>query len=99
MSTLLELPLNATGTFEVRTESGTDYVLNLGQGMDTIVRRPGLHKPSHGGTDVRLVGDFEPLPLLGLSDVAVHHRASFSAAVGDEVVMFSTTTIEAIDER
>lgn len=97
MSSVIEIPAGTHGMFTIQTETGTQFVLQLADDESTLTRKPGMTRPVHGDAEARQAGDFTALPLLGHSDIAVGHAASFSTADDDgEVALIETSRITSI---
>lgn len=89
---------NAVGTFDVQTAAGTCYVLHL-DGADTVIRKPGLARPVDGEEVTRRPGDFDEHPLIERSAVVVGSRMELTYAVGEDIVVHTSSPVTAIEER
>lgn len=64
------VPDGAIGEFEVRTASGSAYLLDLGP-ESTVLRRPGMSRPTVDTGPLRLPGDFTRAPLTAVGVIAL----------------------------
>lgn len=98
MSAQENIPIDAVGRFEVATETGTVYVLDMGGETDTVVRKPGMVRPRAGLKPSLLRGiDFREVALLSRTEIAVGHAATFTLSLDDDLTQHLTGQVTAID--
>lgn len=86
----------STGTFEVHTAAGTDYVIELGD-VSYITRKPGMSRPQPDAAEpTRLPYDFECVTLHELPRIVVGEPFVFLREEDDGFARVETAVVTAI---
>lgn len=89
-------------TILIHTAAGTELILELGDEVSTLTRKPGMTKPEAGHAEpARLRGDFTPLPLLqpvDLGSIREGETAEFNLLVEDVPEERTTSVVTSVVE-